>query len=391
MSKFLISGAGRFLCFSLFPSLLYPPKSLFRSGILDTKLGLDKLQFLLPTDEISISPHFPATIHAPYNAATGDSCASRELYACDGKSVIGHRATFLTRDFQLVISPDRSGTSSLCSVQFSAAAFSDNNLEPLQLEQCYEKARQVEAVLSENGLELDLSRAKLTRMDIAQNVRLSQPVACYGPALAAVGCRKRVRKMDFGGTGFIVGNKSWEDALYDKGAQMLEAGHLPSVCPKNTIRPEVRFLKSRVISQAISCDSLPGLKRAWPELKPAYKRFLERDVFRPKIEANTDASIDFHKLARFICDGDSKRKWQAAQREGWPLFLVHGMGIERAKVFGAEGFGIDGASASGKKQLSRIYAQLEKADFALKMEAATTTGREVKALYRELRKKIMDF
>jgi hypothetical protein len=356
---------------------------------LDTKLGLDKLQFLLPADEILFSPHFPATIHSPRNAATGEELSTRVLYVADGKAVTGQRATFLTHDFQCVVSPDRSTQSSLCSVQFSAGAFSKTNLEPLDLEQCFDVARRVEAVLAENGVELDLSRAKLTRMDIAQNVRLSQPVACYGPALAAVGARKRVRKMDFGGTGFIVGNKSWEAGFYDKGAQMLETGHLPSDCPDNTLRPEVRFLKSRVIQQAVSCDSLPGLKRAWGELKPAYKRFLERDVFRPKIEANTDASIDFHKLARFICAGDSKRKWQAGQREGWPLFLVHGMGFERAKVFAAQEFEIDGATEAGKKQLSRIYAQLEKADFALKMEAATTTGQEVKALYRELKQKVM--
>ncbi len=358
---------------------------------MDTKLGLDKLQFLLTTDEISISPDFPATIHASYNAATGDSRASRQLYVCDGKSVLGHRATFLTDDFQLVISPDRAGTSSLCSVQFSAAAFSTNNLEPLQLEQCFEKAHQVEAVLSENGLELDLSRAKLTRLDIAQNVRLSQPVACYGPALAAVGCRKRVRKMDFGGTGFIVGNKNWEIGFYDKGAQMLETGHLPSDCPDKTIRPEVRFLKSRVIQQAISCNSLPELKRAWPELKPAYKRFLERDVFRPKIEANMDASLDFHKLARFICAGESSYKWQAAQRVGFPLCMVNEMGFERAKVFVAEELGIDGSSDSGKRQLSRIYSQLESAKSTLDNAVVTSTGQEVKQLSRELRKKIMDF
>ncbi len=366
-----------------------PPKIRFWSDILDTKLGLDKLQFLLRTDEISISPDFPATIHSPRNAATGEELNTRLLYVAGGTPVTGQRAAFLTNNWQFVISPDRKSDVSFCSVQFSAGAFSKSNLEPLDSDQCFEVARAVEAELAEKGVKLDLSHAKLTRLDIAQNVRLSQPVACYGPALAAVGARKRVRKMDFGGTGFIVGNKSWEAGFYDKGAQMLELGYSPDQCPENTLRPEVRFMKARVIQDAVSCGSLPELRKNWGELKPAYKRFLKRDVFRPKIEANTDASIDFHQLARFVCEGESQRKWQAFQREGMPLFLVLSMGFERAKVYVSEEFEIDGTSDAGKKQLSRIFVQLEKADFALKMQAATTTGQEVKALYRELKRAVL--
>jgi hypothetical protein len=65
------------------------------------------------------------------------------------------------------------------------------------------------------------------------------------------------------------------------------------------------------------------------------------------------------------------------------------MNLERAKVFVSEEFGIDGATETGKKQLSRIFEQLEKADFALKMQNATTTGQHVKELYRELKRSVL--
>jgi hypothetical protein len=356
---------------------------------LDSKLGLDKLQFLFSTDEVTISPQFPATVDSPRNAATGEELSSRLLYVAGGVPITGRRAYLNTPDYQLTISPHRTGVGSFCSVQFSAGGFSDSNLEPLDYDGCCDVASLVQADLKEKGVVLDLARGLLTRLDVAQNVVLSQPVACYAPALAAVGARKRADKVDFGGTGFVVGNKSWQVGFYDKGAQMKELGYGPSDCPQNTLRPELRFMKSRVIKDALSCGTLPELKRSWPELKPAYKRFLERDVFRPKIEATMDVSVDFLSVAREVCLKSTVHRWQAFGREALPRLLVFEMGLPRAMVFVAEELGIDGATESGKKQLSRIFAQLEKADFALKMHAATTTGHQVKELYNELKRSVL--
>lgn len=357
---------------------------------MDTKLGLDKLQFFLPTDEIKFSPDFQPRVHRIENGGTGASLSKRTLYVADGRTVVGSSAIFQTDDFSMKISPAREGGASLCSVQFSAGAFASSNLDPLDLEAAHANAKGVEAVLLENGVELDLSRALLTRLDMVRNVPLSQPVACYAPALAAIGARKRANKADYGGTGFLLGNKSWQACFYDKGAEMLAKDYPPEECPKNTLRPEVRLMNSKIIKHRLGCSSLSELKIGFKNLRSQYRETCEKEIFRPKIEANTEASIDFSRLARFVCDGDSKRKYQAFSREGMPLFLVHGMGLERAKVFVGEAFDIDGTTEAGRRQLSRIYSQLEKANHTLKMEATTKQGQEVKALYREVRRAVLN-
>ncbi len=356
---------------------------------MSAQLGLDKLQFLLPADEIAFTPDFPATIENPFNAATGEALSQRTLYTAGGRAVTGRKAKFFTDDFQLQIVPDRAGAGSLCSVQFSAGAFRGSNLEPLGVDECFGVARRVERTLKDNGATLNLSRARLARLDIAQNVRLSHPISCYSYALSAVGARKRVRKMDFGGTGFIVGNKTWEAGFYDKGAQMKELGYAVELRPVNSLRPELRLMRGRLIKSELSCEALPELRRAWPQLKPTYIRFLKRDVFRSKFEQKSEASIDFHRLARFVCDGSPRRPWHHFKSEGLPLLMVQQMGLGAAQHFAATEFGYDASTDTGSRQIERMHAELAHADFALKMQSVTRSGHKVDELYKELRERVL--
>ncbi len=325
------------------------------------------------------------------NAATGESSRERNLYWNGERYVMGKKAWKNDKNFQLTVLPSRDSDSSICTVQFSARAYSDNNLDPSNSDELIEHARQVESDLLALGVRFDVMRAKVTRADIVRNVQLSQPVPVFGPALVALGARKRVRKMDFGGTGFIVGNKSWEIGCYDKGAQMLEAGCLLETCPVNTLRPEVRLLKSRVVRDGVGGDNLPALRKNWPELKRCYLQFLERDVFKARPEANLDASMDFYALAQFVLESGSKRKYSAFMSDLGKFSLLAGMGLEGAKHFFSENLGYEPETEAGAKQLARIATDLTNFQFGLDMSEVTTRGTVVKKLYRELRGAVMDF
>lgn len=368
-----------------------PPKSRFRSVILSSQLGIDKLQFLLPVSDIRFTPDFKATLHSATDASTGEALGERLLYVADGHEFYGRKASLNTDNFNLSISPHRDGGEAVCLIHFSAGAYSDNNLQPLDVEGCLSAARDVELDLRSLGAELSLDRAKITRLDIARNVQLSEPVACYAPVFAALSCRKRVDKKDFGGTGFLAGNKSWEIGFYDKAAEMEEKGHDPASCPVNTLRPELRLKKSAIVRQAISCDSLIELPRNWAELRTAYAHHLTRDVFKPKEEAAIDRTLDAYEMARTVVSGPRVRKWEAFRSQSAPLYVVQEMGLEMAKFFVAHHLGIDGDTEAGKKQLYRINQELIQADFALKNDLATPSGCKVKELHHEMRRAVMDF
>ncbi len=356
-----------------------------------SSLGIDKLQFLLPASDISFSPDFRATLHQTIEAATGEASGERLLYSADGRDFYGRRASLNTENFNFTVSPCRDSADSICTVHFSAGAYSDSNLEPLDAERCVDLARHVERDLASMGAELSLERAKVTRLDIARNVELSNPIDCYAPVFAALSCRKRVDKKDFGGTGFLVGNKQWEIGFYDKGAEMEEKGHARAECPENTLRPELRLKRSAVIREAIGCDTLAELPKSWTELRTAYAKHLTRDVFKPKEEEAIDRSLDAYEMAVEVVSGPSVRKWQAFTRHSAPMHLVQEMGLGMAKHFIEDNLGLDADSEAGKKQIYRIHRDLDRAEFALRNSEVASSGRKVKELHWELRGAVMNF
>jgi hypothetical protein len=358
---------------------------------LSSQLGIDKLQFFLPVSAVRFSPEFKATLHGATDAATGEALGERLLYVADGREFRGRKAVLNTDNFQFTISPHRDGGESVVLLQFSAGAYADSNLEPLDLDGCFSVAREAENDLRNLGADMNLESAKLTRLDIARNVRLSHPVACYSPVFAALGTRARVDKKDFGGTGFLSGTKGWEIGFYDKGAEMLAKDHLPETCPKNTLRPELRLKKSGNIRGAVGCDTLAELPKSWTELRTAYAHHLTRDVFKPKEEAAIDRTLDSYEMAATVVSGPLERKWQAFKSHSSPLYLVQEMGLPMAQYFAATQLGIDGETEAGKKQLYRINQELRQADFALRNNHATPSGCKVKELYHEMRRAVMDF
>jgi hypothetical protein len=354
-------------------------------------LGLDKLQFLIPTGEMKFAPEFGATISTAMDAATGESKGERVLYRSDGREFSGLRAYLNTPNFNLTIQPPIQGGESLCSIHFSAGAYAENNLEPLDLERSIACARNAREELLALGAEVDLENAQITRLDVARNVSLSRPVSCYSPVFGALGARARVNKAEFGGTGFLMSNKTWEIGFYDKGAEMVEKGHSPGECPKNTLRPELRLKKARAIREAVGSDRLVDLPSVWENLREAYKRGLERDVFRARPEAAIDRSLNAYEMAQEVLDGELARKWQAFKNQTGALWLVHNMGLEMAKWFVAEKFDFDPSTESGARQLRRIHRELEDAAFALANDGYSEADLPVRELYRELKRDVMDF
>jgi hypothetical protein len=370
----------------LFSGIVFTAKIYFWNGQMSARIGLDKLLFQLSVKDVTISPDFPATLEHSVNAATGEARETRVLYRAGGKDVAARVAHYNTKNYQFAIKQPRAGDDPSCFIQFSAGAFRESNLEPLDGDECMETALAVQKELAEKGAELDLSAARLVRVDIAQNVQLTQPVACYAPALAALGARKRTRKMDFGGTGFIVGNKSWEIGFYDKGEQMKILGYPPELRPTNTARPEVRLMKGRLIKGAFAAETLPELRKNWSEIRPVYDGYLRRDVFRAALETRKHTSINFDALAALVCGKVERNRWSRFKSEGMLVLLVLDMGVDMAKEFAATQFGYDRDTKTGRRQIDRINAELDSAAFGLKLQALNKSGTKAAELYDELKR-----
>ncbi len=352
-------------------------------------IGIDKVTLFLPVSDVVIEPHFPAKIHNTENAATGRMTSVQYLFHNGERHIAGQRATYNTDDFQVTIAPDRGGGSPNCLIQWSGRAFEGSNEVPLDRERFEVVASRVKNDLADVGLKADLNTARLVRADIARNVELGHPVAAYTPVFGALQGRKSMNKQDFGGTGFLLGNTQRQVAFYDKGAEMHSKGLELDECPINTLRPEARLMKGRVVRDSLGVETLPDLLRGWDKIPGAYMHSMEQDVFRTKLEKKIGAALDFYQEAKFIMDGEFLRKWQAFKSDATPMMLVERFGLEFAKQFVAFELVDDPDTPVGKRQIRRMHAELDQAAFAIKLSEVSSDSAPLQALYEELKRAVL--
>ncbi len=352
-------------------------------------LGVDKLGFLLPASEIAFSPEFAPRVEDPKNGSTGEALYNFPLYRDSaGRLVSGLRAVLNTPNYQLTLKPDRSGGAAVCLVQFSAGCFADTNLNPLDADECAEAALKVQRDIRARGCSLDLEQARLYRVDVARNVPLDESVASYAPIFSGIGLRKRVRKLDFGGTGFVVGNKQWEIAGYDKGEQMRELGFDANLRPDNTFRPELRLLKGSVIGKRLGAKTLPELRASWSNLKPVYLQSLKQEVLKIDSNADVDALVSWEALARHAAESGGNT-WTAFKSEAALMMLLKDKGLPAAEHFVATAFGYSTRTERGRKWIERRSGDLRRAAGLLALQASAPSGRTLLTLYRELESKLL--
>jgi hypothetical protein len=250
-------------------------------------------------------------------------------------------------------------------------------------------AARVTRELEAAGLFFPMKKARLVRVDPAKNFELSHRIASYTPVLGALQGRKSMNKQDFGGTGFLMGNTQRQVCFYDKGAEMHAKGLELAECPQNTLRAECRWMKGRVVRDALGAETLEDLRRGWEKIPGAYAHSMEQDVFRPKMEKRIGAALDFYEEAKFIMDSEFLRKWQAFKSDVGLLMLVDKFGLEFAKEFVAFELVDDSTTVAGKRQIKRMHAELEQAAFAIKMSDDAPDRTPLQQLYKELRRAVL--
>lgn len=356
-------------------------------------LGLDKLQFYFPAEDVSFTPDFECSVQRPhFNSATGEVGREMELIRVTReRSISGSKAFLNTDNYQFTVKPDWQTGTPICTLAFSAGAFADTNLHPLDKDGAAEAALAVQRDLKARGAAVDLERVMMTRLDVAQNVALDEPVDAYAPLFAAAGGRKRVSKADFGGTGFLLHNTQWELSLYDKRKQMLEKGFDVSLCPENPLRAELRLMKSRVIRDrlGLTASTLPELRENWSALSPALDKALRSQLFRNSAQTYKPSVLDYDRCALVAQDGPTGRKWERFKSLLATGGLITDLGLPGAKNFTARHFA-PGDTPADVRRRQRYAAELDEVAFRLALDGKPpASGRSLLTLYRELEQKLL--
>lgn len=119
---------------------------------------------------------------------------------------------------------------------------------------------------------------RMSRIDIAKNCQMDRPLALYDSVFSQLrGSRMQSTSID---NTWTFRNKSRQTTFYDKVSELINGNIETDILP-NTLRGEVRALKSEAVARMYRINTLQGLINTSPEYRiEKYKENLISSVFR---------------------------------------------------------------------------------------------------------------
>jgi hypothetical protein len=179
-------------------------------------------------------------------------------------------------------------------------------------------ADNVTRVLDEVGIKCNIEDARVSRLDLAKQEYMPQPVALYGEAFKSIKA-KRQEKKDYP-DGFYFFNTQHEVCFYDKGKQLKMPAN------KNFMRGEVRLKNTKVVQKLT--DGICSLRElrisGMPHLNGCYNTYLEKQVFGPSMTApNLEQEMpNILAIAQFV------KMLRDAKPNGWHSDFKSMFGLE---------------------------------------------------------------
>lgn len=241
--------------------------------------SIDKLSLVLPESEFLIDSLSSKLRIKPRDKALDES-RSDELdhlvYTKSGRSLYGRSIYCNTDRVNVTISKVRDG-----SVSMVVATNPNKWHHPWQTSTDPAKYREfrsgLESEISEMGISCDLSSARIARLDLARQKKLSHPLRSYHPIFDALEAKRQHESRH--ADSIRIGNRQRQTAIYDK---HIEARLEDS--QRNLVRVETRFLRPKTTSRYAEIQTLADLDRCVKEssfehLSSVYSRYLSREIF----------------------------------------------------------------------------------------------------------------
>ena len=309
--------------FARFPSLnnhneiFNPTKSNF---------SIDTL--LLGINQFTIHPRNELIIELPKITTAGEILNDHPLFTMtNGRSFSGQKATFNNGEFVVrILSPDH------LTLLFSPTRLVNGlNFFPISLGQFTRAIREkVTRKLREIGVHVDISSAKIYRIDLSKDVFLDKDVSSYHPIFELLPeLNQRMRRKEFYKTTFYAGNTQWELAIYDKVRELkhqLAKGRIQAtrrvteLLSSNILRVELRLkkrqkvrnkLKFKAEGGARTCDKFTHLQFIFPRLERFFNEELLSLLF--KHEPSFTPSNRLDRLRKALESSDKQRCFPSAK------------------------------------------------------------------------------
>jgi hypothetical protein len=220
----------------------------------------------------------PATV----NVKSGTMNGNFPLYQSGARMIEGRKAFNndgpCRVEIKAIPSRDECGMQPLCTVALEVPKVAGcSNYHPTDQRGAEAVLAIVQKHLSDIGLKTNLMDAQPARLDAFRNVVADESYSCYAPVLALLrGSRMEKRGYE---NGHLWENGVQQVCVYDKIQKMQRDKLSVDGLPSNSIRFEMRLLKSQKVRDTLDVKSARELLESYDAIVQAYERTMKKQLF----------------------------------------------------------------------------------------------------------------
>ncbi len=317
---------------------------------------------------------------------SGEQVGNFPLYKSGGRMIEGKKAFNNEGPCRVTIkaipSRDERGIQPLCTVAMEVPRVaSSSNYHPTDKAGTEKALGIVQRHLDSIGLKCNVMAAQPARADIFRNIVADEPYSCYAPVLQLInGTRMEKRGYE---NGFLWENGVQQVCAYDKLQKMVRDKLSIAGLPANTIRFEMRLLKSRKVRDTLNVRTARELLDSYDEIIKAYEKTMQQQIFRHKVAAVDALSFSDLKAGMKYFYEHEERNWLQSYVTacGYQFLTMHAS-IDTIIQAVTE-------VEDDKDKRSRLKRQLKNTQFQTEsLLASGPSKRTTGQLYEEMRDKV---
>jgi hypothetical protein len=324
----------------------------------------------------------PATV----NVKSGTMNGNFPLYKSGARMIEGRKAFNNDGPCRVTIkaipSRDEIGMQPLCTVALEVPKVAgQSNYHPTDERGTEAALQRVQEHLTAIGLKANILDAQPSRVDAFRNVVALEPYSCYAPVLRLLrGSRMEQRGYE---NGHLWENGVQQVCAYDKIQKMIRDKLSVAGLPANTIRFEMRLLKSQKVRDTLSVTSARELLEKYEALVLAYERTMKKQLFSHSVR-DVDAMFASDMEAEMAWfQENTGRNWldEWVKACGWKFITQH-TNMETVLDVVAQ-------LEPDRMKLSRVRKKMDKTRFDVEaLRCIGTSKRTTGQLYEEMREKV---
>jgi len=308
-----------------------------------------------------------------YNKCNGDRCICNKTY---GKEIL-HGYNLKVKGGSYFITEHKGYT--YLHTNMPKLVNPEHNLYPLNKEQARDAFKKLYRILYDDGIELDLSKGILSRVDLFKNIYLDSSYDAYTPFLDTI-YAPRLTKKPYEESKYLK-NSLRELIFYDKKLELREKQKVKGI-KDDIMRIEYRMLKRKKCKDDLPFDTFESLINNWDSLFDIYIEKMTKLIFNYADEHNVSE-------CKIASDQDELIWYKNNFKRGWFQKYLLANGTERVleKV---------GDSSVVFKEISenslsaRPTTQIEMlSKYARMSKDSSKNGRTVGDMYKEIHSKLI--